>query len=170
MDGPMEEANHVYVPPPHTNAGQIPDALVSYLDGNDLANKVGSALRLSTVDSDGWPHAALLSPGEVLALDSRRIRIAMFPKSGTAENLRRDGRLTLTLPFEKGLCEMRMRAHQIKKEVEGVPLHFFEATVEDVRKHVVPYADVLTGVTYSLHEGQTVLERWSRQIAALRSF
>jgi hypothetical protein len=66
------------------------------------------------------------------------------------------------------LWEMRMRAQQINQEIEGVPLTFFEARVESIRQHVATYADVLSGVTFSLHEPQTVFARWE-QIAALRS-
>jgi hypothetical protein len=67
------------------------------------------------------------------------------------------------------MCEMRMRAQQINKEIEGVPLTFFEAQVESIRQHVATYADVLSGVTFSLHEPHAVFARWDKQIAALRS-
>jgi hypothetical protein len=32
-----------------------------------------------------------------------------------------------------------------------------------------PYADVTSGITFSLHEPQAILRRWERQIAALRA-
>lgn len=165
----MNEAHQVYVPPKHIDAKEIPSAILSFLDGNNLPSKSTTAIRLSTVDKEGWPHASLLSAGEFLALPNGRIRFAIFPKSSTAGNLLRDGRLTLTVPFEKGMCEMRMRAQQINKEIEGVPLTFFEAYVESIRQHVARYADVLSGVTFSLHEPHAVFARWDRQIAALRS-
>ncbi len=165
----MNEAHHVYVPPKPIDAMQIPSAILSFLDGNDLPSKSTSAIRLSTVDEEGWPHASLLSVGEVLALPDAKIRFAIFPKSSTTANLLRDGRLTLTVPYEKGMCEMRMRAQHLNKEIEGVPLSFFEAEVLSIRQHVAVYADVLTGVTFSLHEPQAVFARWDKQIAALRS-
>lgn len=165
----MNEAQHVYVPPNPIDAKEIPSAILSFLNGENLPSKSTTAIRLSTVDKEGWPHASLLSVGEVLALSNGRIRFALFPKSSTTGNLLRDGRLTLTVPFEKGMCEMRMRAQQIDKEIEGVPLTFFEAYVESMRQHVAVYADVLSGVTFSLHEPDAVFARWDKQIAALRS-
>jgi hypothetical protein len=50
----------------------------------------------------------------------------------------------------------------------GVPLAFFEAKPQATGHHEVPYADVKSGVTFSLHDPEAVLARWRRQIAALR--
>jgi hypothetical protein len=75
----------------------------------------------------------------------------------------------MVIPFEKGVCEMRMRSQQIDQEIEGEGSAFFEAHVESIRHLVAAYADVVSGETFSLHEPQAVFERWDRQIAALRS-
>jgi hypothetical protein len=48
-------------------------------------------------------------------------------------------------------------------------LSLFEAEAERVRVHVAPYADVTGGITFTLHEPTAVLDRWQRQIAALRA-
>lgn len=165
----MNEAYQVYVPPKPIDPKEIPSAIRSFLDGNDLPAKPLNAIRLSTVNQEGWVHASLLSVGEVLALPNAKIRFAISPKSSTTANLLRDGRLTMVIPFEKGVCEMRMRTQQINKEVEGVPLSFFEAQIESIRHLVAAYADVVSGETFSLHEPHAVFERWERQIAALRS-
>jgi len=34
--------------------------------------------------------------------------------------------------------------------------------------HRAPYAAVTSGITFSLHEPREVVQRWERQIAALR--
>lgn len=120
----MNEANQVYVPPKPIDPKEIPSAILSFLDGNDLPSKPMNAIRLSTVNEEGWAHASLLSVGEVLALPNAKIRFAISPRSRTTANLLRDGRLTMVIPFEKGVCEMRMRSQQIDKEIEGVPLTF----------------------------------------------
>ena len=165
----MNEANQVYVPPKPIDAKELPSAIRSFLDGNNLPSKPMNAIRLSTVNEEGWAHASLLSAGEVLALPNAKIRFALSPRSSTTANLLRDGRVTMVIPFEKGVCEMRMRAQPINKEVEGVPLTFFEAQIESIRHLVSAYADVVSGETFSLHEPDAVFERWYRQIAALRS-
>jgi hypothetical protein len=164
----MSEAAHDYMPPHATAAKAIPAQVARYLDGTDLLAKT-QALRLSTVDAAGWPHAALLSAGDMLVLPSERIRFVIFPQSATAANLTRDGRLTLTLSLDGGMLELRLRARRLVHSSPDVPLAFFEAEVETARMHVAPYAAVTSGITFALHDPQAVLPRWQRQIAALRA-
>jgi len=108
--------------------------------------------RLSTVDAEGWPHASLLSAGDMLALPHGRIRLAIHPTSGTAANLVRDGKLTLTMTVGRGLCELWMWATKLGEGLAGVPLAFFEARLQATRHHEAPSADVTSGVTFSLHD------------------
>jgi hypothetical protein len=165
----MTHTEHVYSPPRTLPASDLPAGVRSFLNGEDLLSKT-QALRLSTVDAEGWPHAALLSAGDVLALPDGRIRFAIFANSGTAANLVRDGRLTLSLALEGGMCELRLRARPCGQgSTPEVPLAFFEAEVERVRMHVASYADVTSGISFALHEPAGVLDRWQRQIAALRA-
>jgi hypothetical protein len=63
----MNQSEHVYTPPSALPPKPIPAAVADYLNGEDLLSKT-QALRLSTVDAEGWPHAALLSAGDMLAL------------------------------------------------------------------------------------------------------
>ncbi|UQD70722.1 pyridoxamine 5'-phosphate oxidase family protein [Bradyrhizobium japonicum] len=162
----MKEAEHTYMAP--ASSSGIPDALARYLDGTELLTKT-QALRLSTVDADGWPHAALLSAGDMLVTPSGRIRLALFPQSSMTSNLERDGRLAIALSLDGGMCELRLRCRRLAHSSPEVPLAFFEAEAETVRHHVAPYATVTTGVTFALHDPGAVLPRWQRQIAALRS-
>jgi Pyridoxamine 5'-phosphate oxidase len=164
----MNEAEHTYVPPSVTGKNAVPAEVAHYLDGSDLLAKK-QALRLSTVDAAGWPHASLLSAGDMVVLPSGLIRFAIFPESATAANLMRDGRLTLTLALDGGMWELRLRTRQLAHSMPEVPLTMFEAEVVTTRVHVAPYATVTSGITFALHEPQAVLPRWQRQIAALRN-
>jgi hypothetical protein len=164
----MTEAAHAYTPPSVADATALPAQVARYLDGTDLLAKT-QALRLSTVDAEGWPHASLLSAGDMLAMPSGRIRFVVFPQSATTANLARDGRVTLTLSLGGGMCELRLRARRLADTSSEVPLAFFEAELETARMHVAPYAAVTSGITFALHEPQAVLPRWQRQIAALRA-
>jgi hypothetical protein len=164
----MREVEHMYTPPQNVASRTLPAAVARYLDGADLLEKT-QALRLSTIDAEGWPHAALLSAGDMVAMPNGRIRFALFPQSGIVANLARDGRLTLTLSLDGGMCELRMRARRLNHSSKDVPLAFFEGEIEAVRNHVAPYATVTGGITFSLHEPDAVLPRWKRQIEALRA-
>jgi hypothetical protein len=164
----MSDARHVYTPLRDTPAKAVPAQVARYLDGTDLLTKT-QALRLSTVDADNWPHAALLSAGDMLVLPSGRIRFVIFPESATTANLARDGRLTLSMSIEGGMCELRLLVRRLAYSSPDVPLACFEAEVERARVHVASYADVTAGITFTLHDPQTVLQRWQRQIAAMRA-
>lgn len=164
----MNESDHIYTPPQIAPVSALPPDVVNYLDGTDLLAK-DQALRLATVDAAGWPHASLLSAGEAVALPPGRIRFVIFQQSTTADNLRRDGRLALTLSFDGGLHELRMRARPLVGAPTDLPLAFFEAELESARFHRASYATVTTGVCFSLHAPDAVLPRWQKQIAALRA-
>jgi hypothetical protein len=164
----MSTAENVYAPPRVLSANEIPTGVLNYLNGEDLLSKT-QAVRISTVDTDGWPKAALLTAGDVLALPNGRFRLAIFAGSGTAANLERDGRLTLGLSLDGGICSLRMRARKCSQGLPELSLAFFEAEVERVRVHVAPYAAVTGGITFTLHDPSAVLTRWDREIAALRA-
>jgi hypothetical protein len=162
----MKEAAHTYVPPRIEAAP--PPPVAHYLDGTNLLQKT-QALRLSTIDPDGWSHAALLSAGDMLILPSGRLRFVIFPDSTTTANLTRDGRLTVSLALDEGIWELRLKARRLAHTSPDVPLAFFEAELESARLHRAPYAAVTSGITFALHEPDAVLPRWQRQIAALRA-
>ena len=160
----MNDTAHAYTPA--EMSATLPAQVARYLDGNDLLAKT-QALRLSTVDAEGWPHASLLSAGDMLALPSGRIRFVVFPQSTTAANLVRDGRVTVTLSLDGGMCELRMTCRRLANASPEVPLAFFEAELVEVRIHKAPYAAISGGVTFALHEPKSVLLRWQKQIAAI---
>jgi hypothetical protein len=164
----MSNAAHVYTAPETNGSPELPAQVARYLDGSGLLAKT-QALRLSTVDSEGWPHASLLSAGDMLALPSGRIRFVVFPQSTTTANLERDGRATVTLSLDGGMCELRMTCRRLAHASSDIPLAFFEGELIKVRVHKAPYAAVSGGVTFTLHEPQSVLPRWQKQIVAMKS-
>ena len=159
--------DHPYTPPRTSDVAVIPDGVTSYLNGSDLLSK-SQAVRLATVDEDGWPHASLLSAGDMLVLTAQHIRFVVYPESGLTANLTRDGRVGLTLSLDGGMCELRMRARRLEQSAD-IPQAMFEAAIEQVREHAAPYAVLTSGVTFALHEPDAVLERWERQMAAMRA-
>jgi hypothetical protein len=163
----MEQSANTYMPPYEST--EMPEEILSYLNGEELLSK-NQALRISTVNANGAPHAALLGAGDAIALPGGRLRFVLFSQSATAANILRDGHFTFTMVFNNGLTELRFCAKKLKEETLEVPLTFFEGHMTLVRRHKVPYANVITGVTFSLNDPQTILERWQRQIKALREF
>jgi hypothetical protein len=163
----MSDAAHTYIRPETANTTALPSQVAGYLDGTNLLAKT-QALRISTVDAEGWPHASLLSAGDMLAMPSGRIRFVIFAQSATAANLVRDGRVTITLALDGGMCELRMRCRRLADSSPDAQLALFEAELVKVRIHKAPYATVSAGVTFVLHEPQSVLQRWQRQLDAMQ--
>ncbi|HTI84941.1 MAG TPA: pyridoxamine 5'-phosphate oxidase family protein [Acetobacteraceae bacterium] len=163
----MSDETHIYTPPDAASAAVLPPQLAKYLDGTDLLAKT-QALRLSTVDPQGWPHASLLSAGDVLATAPGRIRFLVFAESTTTANLMRDNRVTITLALDGGMCELRLKSRRLAELAAESPLACFEADLVEVRMHKAPYATVSGGVTFALHEPQSVMRRWQKQIDAMR--
>ena len=164
----MSDAEKVYTPPHELSGKGIPTDVLNYLNREDLLSKT-QALCLSTVDPDGWPKAALLSAGEILALSDECLRFAILASSSTAANLMRDGRLALSMALDGGMCSLRLRARKCSRGMPELSLDFFDAEIEQVRVQVAPYAAVTSGISFALHQPSAVLDRWQRQIAALRA-
>lgn len=164
----MSITDQSYTPARDISPADIPAGVSSFLNGEDLLSKT-QAVRLSTTDADGWPRASLLTAGEILVLPDGSVRFAVFRQSGTAANLARDGRATLSMSLDGGICEVRLRATACGHQVPEGPLAYFKAEVDAARLHVATYADVTSGVTFALHDPSAGLLRWQQQVAALRT-
>ena len=161
----MAAHEEIYVPPAVEDV--LPEEVVRCLDGSDLETKAKEAIRISTVDSDGWPHAAQVSAGEMLAVSGQEILLAIWPDSSTSKNLRRDRRLTLAFAHQGALLESRCIAELV---AEGQKLSIFRITVKQVNVHRSQYAEVVSGIVFRLHDPSRTIKRWKEQIAVLKSF
>lgn len=56
----------------HGNGSELSDDLFELLNGEHLERKQHEAMFLMTVTEDGWPHNAMVSVGEVVAIDKKR--------------------------------------------------------------------------------------------------
>jgi hypothetical protein len=111
----------------------------------------------------------MLSVGEIVFRPDEGFRFCVFQQSGTAVNLMRDGRVTFSMALDEGIWELRLRATACGSEVAEDSLALFKAKIDSARLHAAPYAEVTSGVTFSLHEPSAVLPRWQKQITALRA-
>lgn len=56
----------------YMETAELPDELYELLDGRELITKQHEAMILMTVTEEGWPHTAMISVGEIVALDRGR--------------------------------------------------------------------------------------------------
>jgi|SRR5215475_4919578 len=154
---------------------ELPGTLLSLLDASDLPARMGKAILITTVDAQGWAHPALLSYGEVVAMDPRRLRLATYGASRTSNNLRRSGRLTLCL-IQAGMAYyVKARAHEHQASTDLPGLASFEATVEEVledqaREDLEPGARITHGIEFEdPRPAPERLAAWTATLKALRS-
>lgn len=153
----------------------LPELLRELLGGRDLTGRLGQAILASSTDAGGWPHPALLSYGEVVALDARRMRLALYRTSRTAGNLRRNGKLTLALIGPGMAYYVKTTAREQQNPMDGFPdLARFEARVEVVladqaREDVEPGARLTGGIAFDAGRSpEDVLRGWREVLERLR--
>jgi hypothetical protein len=126
-----------------------------------------TAFELITVDPDGWPHVAWLGPGEVVPVTQVCVALALWPGSSTRQNLQQ-GRAVLQVVVDGAVHRIRLEVEDLGPvPVRERQLAGFLGTVTEVKTDKVAYAEVLSGLTYRLHEQPAVLERWAEQVSNL---
>lgn len=148
----------------------IPDGLLSELDGEGLEGKIGPAYLLVTSDEDGTPRPCMLSAGEVLAVDERRLRFALWTGSRTAGNLTRRARALFCQVAPGTVLYIRGGTRPLAADPE-VNLDCFELEVDSVESDDHAGMPVTSGITFAVERGDpaAVVQAWRRQLAALRS-
>lgn len=147
----------------------LPADLAAALDGRRLAARVGDTYLLLTTSEEGWPHVAMLSAGEVLAVGGSSLRLGLWPGTRSTENLRRAGRGLLMAVLPPATYYVRLRVRPLgEATVEDRSLAAFEAAVTEVLEDVVGYARVTGAIRFELVDPARVVAHWEAAIAALR--
>ena len=139
------------------------------LDGSCVSARSHTAFTLASAATNGWPHVALLSQGEVVMVAEGVLRIALHSGSRTTANLAETRRATLLLVSPGAVETIEILAHSIgASELAGIPLSLFEADITKVQKHAVPYATVTSGITFELRNAGSTIDRWTETVTLLR--
>ena len=134
-----------------------------------MAGRVGLTILLLTTSDEGWPQVAMLGVGEVLAVDDRRLRLALWVGSGSTANLSRRRQATIMLVVGAETYYVRLLARRLADlALSHGPRACFEAEVEEALVDVVAYATVTGGIGFRLNEPEAVLPAWEETVAALR--
>jgi hypothetical protein len=139
---------------------------------DDPADHVGLTILVLTVAEERWPHLAMVSVGELVVVGADRLALALWPASTSAANLGRSGQATLALVCDGSSYSLRCRSDDgraLGPAADHPPLRGFGLRVVEVLEDVAPYADLLAGVTYRLHDPKATLSRWSATRAALHA-
>jgi hypothetical protein len=150
---------------------ELPDAVRHLLDGSELANREGLTFLLLTDDEDNWPRVAMLSVGELVAIDPRVLHAGLWLHSGTSKDLTRSGRATLVFVSDGNGYYVRANARRGPDLDLGGDgrLAYFVLEVTDVQEDSADYARLTSGVTFKLSDPMQVVPRWQHTVDALKA-
>jgi len=153
---------------------RLDDALLDRLSGARADGPVHEAVLVATVDERGRPHPALLGPGEILAVDPTRLRLAVPAASTTARNLAARGAVTLCLIAPAGVAYVKAAARPLPAEpfLAGQGLAAFEVHIEDVLADAPAASEaarLATGITFTTDDPAFSRDRAARLDALRRA-
>jgi hypothetical protein len=147
----------------------LPDELLETLDGSRLEQRTELVFELFTVSAEGWPHVALLSVGEVLALEDSLVMLALWSNSTTTANLRAGSKAVLQL-FHGAAYRVRLECAAVDNELAAeARLALFRGRVVSVVRDAVGYATLTSGPRISLADPAKVIERWKTTVELMRT-
>jgi hypothetical protein len=153
---------------------QLPDDLFTALNGHDLEAVADRVVVVSTTDERGFPHPALLSYFEVVAIDQRTIRLATYAESRTTRNATRNGQVTLIFVDTEFVYYVKGAVQQLASSMRATPYNAkLDVQVQDVLRDAPdpvrePGAHIATGIRYVNPQRSAELERARLVIAELR--
>jgi len=153
----------------------LPDDLFDALSGRDLAAVADRVVVVSTVDDRGFPHPALLSYFEVVAIDRRRIRLATYAESRTTRHATRDGKVTLVFVDAEFVYYVKGAVRQLAASMRATPYNAkLDMQVTDVLRDAPdpvrePGAHIASGIRYVNPQRSAELARAEHVIAELRA-
>ena len=148
---------------------ELTPELVERLNGQNLAAHEGKIIAIFTLDQAGWPSPALLSYYEVLAKSPSTIDIALWKNSSTANNLRREGKVTVMIA-DKGInYYLKGQVREVEPEMAGAPqVSRFRITTEELLEDQEPNAEITSGLTYSRRASREITDFVVRVAELLR--
>jgi hypothetical protein len=155
----------------------LPSSLAVLLSDDRFADRAdddegGLTIVVLSMAPDGWPHPAMISLAEVLAVGPRALRLALWPSSTAAKNVWREQRTTLALVHDGAAYSVRCAARRGSDLVlpdDGGRLACFGLRVDEVIEDVVPSAVLTSGAIFHLNDPKAAVQCWRATRAALRA-
>lgn len=133
---------------------RLTDDLYQRLLGRDLERDAEKVIVLSTIDESGWPHQAMLSYFEVVAKDRHNLRLATYKNSSTTNNMRRNGKATVSIIDERVAYYVKGSVDEVAGEMLCAPhnaklnLRVKQVFADEANEEFEAGAYVSSGVTY----------------------
>lgn len=104
-------------------SSELTPDLCHRLGGEDLEASAEKVIVMVTVDPQGWPHPAMLGYGEIVATDSRNVRLATYTSSRTTANMRLNGKLTLIIVDVRAAYYIKGTVEELVTQMRGAPFN-----------------------------------------------
>lgn len=137
-----------------------------FFDGTDLQHKSTQAASLLTMAADGWPHAAMISVGELVVRPDRTLGLATWSRSRTTANAKQTRHALLHVILDSHAIRVRLL---LRPEKDDGTLTLFSGEVVGIDEDSAAYATLTSGPIFMLHDAQSVLERWVATVARLQA-
>jgi hypothetical protein len=129
---------------------KLSDVLVSRLSGAEVATHEGKIIPILTLDDHGWPHPAVLSYYEIVAKDPSTLEMAIWKDSSTANNLRREPKISLMITDQGVNFYIKGAVKELETALAGAPqVSRFQIEVKQVLEDQEPNAQITSGMTYT---------------------
>lgn len=148
---------------------QLDAALLEWFSGSNLESKQHEAMQLLTVTDGQWPHLAMVSMGEVVAMSPSRLRLALWQGTQTSMNMMETGKATLIAVHGQRLLHVRLEVRLLPELADAVqPRDRYECNILHIRVDQAPYAEITSGITFQLKDTNEALTRWAAAIEDLK--
>ena len=149
---------------------RMPASVMAAFDGERLEDKVGLGYLLVTSDPDGSPRPCMLSCGELLAPDDRRLRVALWSGTHTCANLSRGSACLFCYVAEGVVLYMRGTPRHVgvlaRHHVDCFDIDISSVESDD---HPGMPATATFGFAVTGQSVESVVAEWHERLAALRS-
>ncbi|MEX2948981.1 pyridoxamine 5'-phosphate oxidase family protein [Staphylococcus warneri] len=147
----------------------LSNEIIELLNGTHLDQKQHVAMMLQSTTEEGYPHSAMISVGEIVALNEHQVRIALWPDTTTTRSLMNFGKANLVIVYKHKVNYIELDVQSLNKiGVDASERMCFQADVKHFKEDVAKYADITSGITFDLKEPEKVLQRWQSTIDELK--
>jgi hypothetical protein len=100
---------------------ELTEDLVQRFSAEALERYARNVVLIITEGEDGWPHPAMLSHFEIVARDTRNLRLATYTDSRTTGNMRRTGQLTIVVVDEGLAYYLKGSVEELRPQMKSAP-------------------------------------------------
>ena len=121
-----------------------------------------TAITLTTVGKEGFPHQALLSKKEIRFLSKNKLIISVWCKSQASKNMTSNGKLLLSFVCDKKFISLKcLSIKKVKTKDES--LNIFQIEILETKIDQVDYANIQSGISFSLKINNEIVKHWKAQ-------